>query len=345
MPANYRSYGRYLDNSIKAVHSGIERANAINDSYYKEGSIILIANAWELLAKALLIKHSGEQSIYEKGSRRERTITAESAVSKLTSLGYVTELQASPIQQLISMRNEASHQTLPNIPDELLFHLEYYAIRHFKETLDVNFKQYAKLMRSKFLSVSFDAVTTYAESVRKLVARAKKSRKEGDLRLAYLLERGVSFDGSEYIKQSDFNKILLNKKHARPMRNKLKIGEYARNAEMIVVVPIQAPSGTRADINLTKSKGSNISINVTKQGTDDDWPHLTQDLSAKLGKSRNFISKTISNLEMKGDPAFHQPIRTGTKSRTEKYSDKALSYLKNFLDDNPNYDPYKKVFK
>lgn len=340
MPVGSRAYTKYLPSAIKAIHSGIERANAINDPYYKESSVILIANAWELLAKSVLIKHAGESIIYEAGTRKERTITAEVAINKLRNLGYISDLQSAPLQQIISLRNEALHQSIPTIPDEMLFHLEYYAIRYFKEILEANFKPYSRNMRSHFLSVSFDSVSTYADSVKKLVSKARKSRRSEDVRLAYLLERGVGFSGSEYTKQADFEKTLLNRKTVRPMY-KLKLGDYARKAEMIVVVPIQAPSGTAADITLTKTRGAGVSVNINKKSSDDDWPYLTQDLSTKLGKSSNFIAKTISNLEIKGNPLYHQQIRSGNRSMVHKYSDQCLNYLRKYLSDNPSYAPFK----
>lgn len=340
MPVGSRNYTRYLPNAINAIHSAIERANSINDPYYKEGSVILLANAWELLAKAVLIKHSGEAAIYETGSRKERTITAEVAVSKLKSLGYISDLQAAPLQQIISLRNEATHQSLPDVPDEILFHLEYYAVRYFKEILEANFKQYAKKFRSHFLSVSFDSVTTYADSVKKLVTKARKIKKSDAVRLAYLLERGVGFSGSEYIKQADFEKVLRDRKTSRPMY-KLNLGDYSRKAEMIVVVPIQAPSGTSADITLTKNRGSSISVNINKRATDDDYPHLTKDLSAKLGKSSSYVSKTISNLKIKGNALYHQQIRSGSRSLVHKYSDSCLNYLRAYYQDNPDYKPFR----
>lgn len=329
---NIRSYGNYLDKSIVAIQSGVDRANSVNDLYYKEGSLILIANAWELLSKSLLIKHGGDQLIYESGSRKERTITAEVSVNKLKNLGYLNELQASPIQQIISLRNEASHSTLPTISDEIIFHLEYYAIRYFKELLDINFKNYSKKFRRNFLSISFDSYSTYADGVKKLISRAKSKKNVKDIRLAYLLERGVVFSGSEYIKQSEFDKQLFDKKSLRPLY-KLKLGNYARRAEMIVVVPIQAPSGTQADIKLSKTqKSSAISVKFDKRATDDDYPYLTQDLTSKLGISRTRVLNKIKELNIKGNSLYHQKVRTGSNSCSHKYSDQCLNFLRNEFD-------------
>ena len=328
MPSNIRSFGIYLEKSISAIHCGIDRANSINDPYYKEGSIILIANAWELLSKALLIKHGGEQQIYEIGTNRELTITAEQSVNKLKNLGYIKDLEASSIQQVVSLRNEASHTTLPAIPDEIVFHLEYYAIRYFRELLNVNFKNYSKKFRKSFLSISFDTLITYADSVKKLITKARNKRKPKDIRLAYLLERGINFSGSEYMKQSDFDRQLFDRKVSRPLY-KLKLGNYARKAEMIVVVPIQAPSGTQADIKLTKTHtGSAISVRFEKRATDDDYPYLTQDLTSKLGISRNILLYKIKDLNLKGNPIYHQKVRTGKNSFSHKYSENCFTLLK-----------------
>ncbi len=331
MTANYRSYGKYLDKSIDAIHSGIEYVNSINNPYSKESGIILMSNAWELLAKALLIKHSGDNTIYEKGSKKERTISAERAIHKLQTLGFITDLQEKPLQQLISIRNEASHQTLPDMDEPILFHLEYYAVRYFKEVLDANFKQYSGKLNKQFLSVSFDGVTTYSDSVKKLIARVRKNKGSDAKRAAYLLERGISFDGGEYMKQSDFDKIFKNT--SRPMRGALKLGDYNRKADMIVVVPIQAPTGTRADITLTKSKGSTITTNIIKHATDDDYPYLTKDLSMRLGQSRHNTLQAITALGMKNNPQFHQSVRSSSSSSVQKYSDIALNRLKEHFTD------------
>jgi len=180
---------------------------------------------------------------------------------------------------------------------------------------------------------------TYADRVKKLVSRAKKRRDLKSMRLTYLLERGTIFNGSEYIKQSDFNKNLLDKRNKRPMY-KLKLGEYSRKSDMIVVVPIQAPSGTVADIKLTKSRSQgNISVNFEKRATDDDYPYLTTDLGVRIGRSRNYTQQIIKDLKVKENCEFHQNIRTGKTSSTNKYSESCLSYLKEFIVNNPDYIP------
>lgn len=345
MSANVRSYGSYLNKSIQASQSAVDRANSVHDPYYKESSIILLSNSWELFSKALLIKHGGEKLIYESGTNKEISIKAEKAVNKLKNLGYISETQAIPIQQLISLRNEAIHSILNDIPDEIVFHLEYYAIRYLKELIEINFKQYSKFFKRNYLSINFEGVVTYADKVKKLVSKAKKSRDLKSVRLAYLLERGTVFNGGEYIKQSDFNKALLDKRNKRPMY-KLKLGEYSRKSEMIVVVPIQAPSGTVADIKLTKSRShGNITVNFEKRASDDDYPYLTTDLGVKIGRSRYYIQQIIKDLKIKENPEFHQNIRTGKKSSTNKYSEPCLSYLKEFLTNNPDYVPKNSLSK
>lgn len=338
MSTNSRTFGKYLNKAIDAVHSAIDAANSVHDPYYKEKSLVLFANAWELLAKALLVKHGGEVMIYETGTRKERTITAEKAVHKLNTLGYITDIQAAAVQQVISLRNEASHSVLPQLADEIVFHLEYYALRYFRDVLEANFKAALPKIRKQYLSVGFDGVKTYSDRVKNLVSKARKNKSPDDLKAAYLLERGVQFSGSEYIKQSDFNKTLLSKSTTRPMF-KLKMGEYSRRGEMIVVVPIQAPTGTSADIKLTKSNTGALTVKFDKRATDEDYPHLASDLSAKLGKTRYFVQRMVKDLNIKQNPLYHQQVRVSSKSSVHKYSDACLNFMRNHLAANPSYTP------
>jgi hypothetical protein len=87
--------------------------------YKVEESLILISNAWELLAKAILIRD--KVNIHYKDGN---SISAEDAILKLVGK-YLTDNQSKHLQQIISLRNAAIHSVLPTVPQELLFHLEF----------------------------------------------------------------------------------------------------------------------------------------------------------------------------------------------------------------------------
>ena len=123
-----RKYLIHLDKSINALLASIDRINSVYDPYKTEQSLILLTNAWELLAKSVLIRD--KESILLGDSR---TITAEDAITKLVAKNYLTESQSQHIQQVISLRNSAIHSVLPDVPQEIIFHLMFYGVKFFKD--------------------------------------------------------------------------------------------------------------------------------------------------------------------------------------------------------------------
>jgi hypothetical protein len=113
-----RKYLIYLDKSISALLASIDRINSVHDAYKVEESLILLTNAWELLAKGTLMRDK-ENIILADG----RTISAEDAITKLVAKNYLAERQSQHIQQIISLRNSAIHSVLPYVPQEIVFHL------------------------------------------------------------------------------------------------------------------------------------------------------------------------------------------------------------------------------
>jgi len=81
-----RKYLIHLDKSINALLASIDRINSVYNSYKTEQALILLTNAWELLAKGILIRD--KENIFLSD---DRTITAEDAVTKLVAKNYLSE--------------------------------------------------------------------------------------------------------------------------------------------------------------------------------------------------------------------------------------------------------------
>ena len=80
-----REYLQLLEKAKRAAEAGIDAFNRVHHPYRDEATVIFLTNAWELLAKAVLIKK--QQSI--RRDKRGNTIAAESAVFKLCHIiGY-----------------------------------------------------------------------------------------------------------------------------------------------------------------------------------------------------------------------------------------------------------------
>jgi hypothetical protein len=332
-----RKYLIYLERSINALLAGIDRINSVHDTYKVEESLILISNAWELLAKAILIRD--KVNIHYKDGN---SISAEDAILKLVGK-YLTDNQSKHLQQIISLRNAAIHSVLPTVPQELLFHLEFYAIKFFKDIIIKEFPPYSKKCSGNFLSLSFDSFTTYADKVQKLVSRARK-KGTPEQELVWLLERGIRFAGSNYISQDKFEEEVKNLGRKKRLYPHLKISDFVKDADMVVVFPIQAPKGYTADINLRKGSSkakSALPVMIKKTDIDVDYPYLTYEVANQLGKNTTFVSRAATKLGLKGDPLYHQFIRSSRSGNVNRYSKKSVDYLKDYLSKNPSFTPYK----
>lgn len=319
-----REYLIYLDNAKAAAETAIDSFNRVNHPYRNETTLMLLSNAWELLAKASLVQ--AHQSITQ--GQRGETISAERAVHRLETRGDISKHAADTIQQIISLRNAAAHQHLPETPDEILHHLLYFGCKCFRELVDKKFPSHARRLEKNYLSLSFSDLTTYADKVQKLVSRVKKS--ESEKRLVWLLERGLEFDGTSYITEKQFEAKYRNKKKIMPH---LDISRFIKDNEMVRIVPVQAPKNYTADITLRKgsAKDSSLPVLVKKTDIEDDYPYLTKELANSLGTTIPMIVDIVHTNNMKGDPRYHQGIRSSRNTTVQRYSQAAKDKIREEL--------------
>ncbi len=332
-----RLYLQYCEKSLNAVRSAIAAFNSPYDSHKVEITLILLTNAWELVGKAILI-HSKESIVRKdvKGS----TISAEQIVYKLQERKILDEIQSAHLQQVISLRNEAVHGLLPDIPVEILHHLFYFSCKFYKDIILDQFRQYRNFIEGNYLSISFSDLTTYADKVQKVVSRFRRGS-DNERKIVWLLERGIRFDGHAYIPQVQFEHEFKEKAKWKLLPH-LHIGKFLKNAEMVRIVPVQAPKNYTADIILRKGKQSDAGLPVVIKKTDveRDYPYLTGELAKKLGKKTQFISYATKKLGIRNKQEFHQEVRASKSGRVQRYSDASFNFLKEFFKKNPDYDPY-----
>ena len=329
-----REYLRYLDRSIYAIESAIDNFNKVRNPYRNETTLMLLTNAWELLSKSILIK----KHISIKKDNRGNTISAEKALTKLVHNQLLETNQEDLIQQIISLRNYATHDVLPRTPDEIMQHLLYFGCKFFRDVVKKTYPTRAKELKDNYLSLSFSDLTTYADKVQKLISKIK--RNEDGKKLIWLLERGIKFDGSSYITQPQFERQYKNKKKVAPH---LEISKFIKNADMVRIIPVQAPKNYTADISLRKGSSNDLSLPVQIKKTDIevDYPFLTGEIAEKVGKNSNFVAYTIKYLDLKSKSKYHQSIRSSKKSEIQRYSKAALDKIKQHIKSHPNFNPYK----
>ena len=333
-----RIYNKYREKSILAINGAINSFNQVYGDYNTEITIILLGNAWELLAKSILIKQ--KEDIYLNKDKK-RSISLENALYKLKELKIIDDMQSQLLFQIVSLRNEACHAILPYIPLEIQQHLFFFSCKIFKDVYIKSFKKVSPLLNKNFLSLSFDHLTTYADCVQKLVSKIKHGTVD-ERKLVWLLERGVCFEGKDFISQNEFEK-KYKEKH-KPMSH-LQLNRFIKGSEMLRIIPVQAPKNFTADITLRKGKSNtNESLPVVYRRSDPDesHPHLTSDISKLIGKSTYYTSELIKHLNLKDQEKYHLKIKTSKSNYVHKYSEDAVQKIKQFLKENPDFNPWKK---
>src|ERR1700687_4402937 len=130
-----REYLQLLDAAKTAAETGIDAFNRVWHPYRYQTTLLLLTNAWELLAKAILVQQ--KESI-ARGQRGE-TISAEVATHRLQIKKILDQNQAETIQQIISLRHAACHNVLPEIPAEVMQHLLFYSCKFFRDLVKTLF--------------------------------------------------------------------------------------------------------------------------------------------------------------------------------------------------------------
>lgn len=335
-------YKNYVLTAISAAKLAIEMFNRVDGMHVQHATLILNSQAWELLAKGIWTRK--KKSIYLKNGK---THTAEKVVNTLFHQWKITSKEENEtILQIISLRNEALHDTLPEIDEEILMHLLYYSTKTFHRVLNENFKTYAKEFDRNFLSISFTEHTHFTHKVQNLLKHSKnfKSREN---KLLYLLDRACDFarnDTDDVMKNHRVwqNKIKKLPKGSRVARH-LSIYEHMNAQNAVRFVPIEVKRGHQAVITAQKTKDPLAPVLIKKTDPEKDFPHFTSDLVRLLGKNQNFVARTCSSLKMKDNPdyCYLQPQSKGG-NKIPRYSDSALCYLRDFLNKHPEFNPYHK---
>lgn len=329
-----REYLRLLDAAKAAVELAVDCFNRVHNPYRDESTLILMTNAWELLAKAVLVK---QHKPIVRG-RRGETIGPETAILRLENAKHLDRTQAATLQQVISLRHAATHHLLPPVPEEVMQHLLYFSCKFFRDLVEIQFPTQSQDLPGNFLSLSFSSQTTYADKVQKSVSKARRS--PTDQRLVWLLERGVAFAGDAYLTEKQVAAKYKGKKKILPY---LDVNRYLSESEMVRVVPVQAPKNFTADLTLRKGnpRDSSLPVIVKRTDVDNDYPYLTRELGDQVGQNQNWAAKTAAVLNLKGDPSYHQEIRTSRSGSVQRYSQAAVEYVRSHLAANPDFSPYK----
>ena len=328
----------FAKTAINAAKLSIEMFNRVEPIHWKESVVMLNAQSWELLLKGILLKK--KISIYETDGK---TITSEKALNKsLYNLKLLNIEQAKTIAQIISLRNEATHNLLPMIDDEILTHLMYFSITTFNDLVKKEFKILKSTFEKSYLSIALGSHTFYSNKVEKLFKHSRKFNSQEN-HLLFLLDRGCEFveiEANQNLKTKGEWKNKLSKlsKKSRVAYH-LSVYDYISKQDNVRLVPVHVGRGQSASINVHPSKNPNAPFVIKKTDPNKDYPHFTSDIANKLGKSQSFIAIMAKKLKIKTNEQYCY-LHKSKSSVLPKYSDKALNYIKDYLEKNPSYSPF-----
>lgn len=310
-----------------AVVSAVSSIELFNRPRAKDRiSLSLIANvrAWEQVGKAFLLRKKA--SIYANG---DKTHSASKVIRLLESkYNTITPGEAATIHQIISLRDEATHSDLDFVPDDLAAHLLYFSLKSFKNFLQKSFPTYSRDINANFISINFQPTYTYASRINKLL-NLKGSLKNN--RLAFLLERGIHNAQNET--ELDYKNWIAKVRSLRGRRitkSALLLKKYVNEHDSVFFITVEAPSKYgKADVTLSKGRhGAKTKITVVSSDPEETHPYLTWELATKLGKGRNVVLRAIKDTSLKGNKDYHLAIRSSRSSFVQRYSELALSKLK-----------------
>ena len=339
-------YQYHINTCINAAKLSIEMFNRIDYQHSRQASIIFNAQAWELLAKAILIKR--KKNIYLSDGK---SITAEKSINQLNYVLRIISLEENQtIQQIISLRNEALHNIYPDLDDEIVTHLMYWSLKTFHRLIKEEFRSYFINFDKNYLSIAFKDHTFYSHKINKLFSYSRKTKSEKN-KMLFILDRACRFaknqNSNSYVSYKNWlNEIKSKPKKARIGRH-LSINDYTNKQDNVRMVAVETPKGYKSEIISERAKRTSelLSVVIKKSDPDVDYPHLQSDIARLMKVSPYFIRSLTKYLKLIDNKEYHITIKTGKKSKTQKYSNKMLNHLKEFVSKNPQWSPYKNSLK
>jgi hypothetical protein len=105
----------------------------------------------------------------------------------------------------------------------------------------------------------------------------------------------------------------------------------------------QSESGRPLKIKPIKDKKNGLPVYIEKETLDPNilYPYQTKDLAKILNKNSNYVQHLLKVLNLKDDPKYNYNYKNSSGQIVlRKYNDECLNYLRKFLIENPNFNPW-----
>lgn len=247
-----KTYRSLLDKSIASMLSAIEVYNKPNFQYREETFAILAVNAWELLLKAIVLKHNrykmrslyvlkpcinkdGTKSPTKKcvdknRSGNPKTISIFETMAILQSQKYLSQNLCGNIESLIELRDNSIHFANINNISRQVQELGFACIKNYitliknkKIEIDIsNYNFYLMPLAYVTSTVVSESVLTeetknYLALVKSKIAGGETTDQNYDIAITIDIDfkKGNSFDGIGFSYDSNGIKVSLSEENIR----------------------------------------------------------------------------------------------------------------------------------
>lgn len=340
-----------LNKAIDSLILSIDHFNRSWDRGRADAFLILLDHSFEMLLKAAILHRGGK--IREKYAKQ--TIGFDKCVRKAVSedsIKFLTEEEALVPQDINSIRDSAQHHYI-DISEELLYFHAQSGFTVFKEIYKrVWNKNLSDILPKRVLPISTIAPKDFIvmfenefNEIKELLLPNKRRRTEAfaKLRLLAIIDKSMSGEKLQP-NESDLKKI---EKNIRAGKNWETIFPAISGIQIVY-----EGEGPELALRITKKEG--VPIQLVPEGTPGatvvavkrvnelDYYNLScTQLAEKLNLTIPKTTSIIWYLKIKGNLEYHKEIVFG-KTKFNRYSKKALDFIKKELEKTPTEQIWKK---
>jgi hypothetical protein len=329
-----------LERSLDSLHLSIELFNRPWDRGRREGVLIFLDRAFELLLKAILA--SKHRSLREESSKE--TFGFDKCVRVCMSDARVkclTEEEAIPLQIINSLRDAAQHYIL-EVSESQLYLYAQAGVSLYKRLLRDEFKkELSDYFPERVLPVSSTPpkdlngiIDVEFEEIKKLVAPGHRRGLEALARLRSVAIIDASLSGAKSQPGDDDLKSYLNQVRDGKAWTDIFPGVASLSLDT-------SGTGMTFSIRLTKKEG--VPVHLVPEGTPgatiisvkrvnelDFYSLSLKELAVHLSMSMPRALALIQHLKMQENQDFFHVFQIGSQTH-KRYSKKALEHLREKL--------------
>lgn len=325
----------FLNEGIDALALAIEFFNRPTERGRRSGVVMHLHHAFEMLLKAAVLEKTGRI----RGRRESRNYDFRKCINVCTSqLGILDGDAHVALENIKGFRDAAEHDLI-DISERMLYAHAQSALVIFGATYAAVFgRRLADELPSRVLPLSTQPpvemiamIQDEVDSVRLLLTPGTRRRAEAEAKLSV-------FD----VIEESLRRVHGGDRRASTRQQLWAVaaGRWHQAFPLMSALVGTTPGGLPVVIRTDRKEGLPVIISDSSDARiafrfakpEDRYPYLTFELADSLGISPNKLYGLLRMFGLKGRDDYHLMIKIGSKSQTNRYSEKARRLLKHVID-------------